>query len=71
VFSDIVLPDMNGIELMDKLVYKAHKLRFLMSSGYTERDENVSKRLEEEEIDFIQKPYSITPLLKAIRGVLG
>ena len=70
VFSDIVLPDINGVELMDKLAPKAHGLRFLLSSGYTERDENVGKRLEEEGIDFIQKPYSMTPLLKAIRESL-
>jgi two-component system cell cycle sensor histidine kinase/response regulator CckA len=70
VFSDIVLPDINGIELMDKLTAKAPKLRFLLSSGYTERDENVSKRLQEEGIEFIQKPYSMASFLKAIRGAL-
>ncbi len=70
VFSDIVLPDMNGIELMDKLATEAPKLRFLLTSGYTEKDEEVSKRLEEEGIVFIQKPYSMTTLLKLFRNVL-
>ncbi len=66
VVSDVVLPDTNGIDLIDKLLLKRPGLRVLLSSGYTDHKSRWRK-IKERGFRFLQKPYDLIDLLKAIQ----
>jgi DNA-binding NtrC family response regulator len=69
LFSDVVLPDGNGIELSDRFLKRKNKLKVILSSGYTDKKsqwEIIKKR----GFRFLQKPYSLISLLQAVREVL-
>lgn len=65
VFTDVGLPEMNGIQLVNRLKVTRADLRVLFSSGYMEKDLILPTGLP-----FIPKPYPISDLLKTIREVL-
>jgi len=57
LFSDIVMPDMNGVELAKTLKTRSEKLKILFMSGYN--DEILSNSgFCKENFDFLQKPFS-------------
>ncbi len=69
VFSDIVLPDFDGLVMADKIMKDKPGMRILFTSGYplTEKHEgnvHVSSR------NFIQKPFSMSELAMKIRHLL-
>ncbi len=68
VFSDIVLPDMSGIRLVEELS-SGRKLRVLLCSGYTD-DKAELQIIIERKHRFLQKPYSVQSLLMAVRETL-
>ncbi|MBK1833268.1 PAS domain S-box protein [Roseibacillus ishigakijimensis] len=69
LLTDVVMPEMNGVELSQKAKEIAPELKILFMSGYTE---NVVVRngLLKDEIAFIQKPFSLDALADKIRGEL-
>ena len=69
VFSDVVLPGRNGIELVDLLQAKSPDLPALLCSGYTDSRARWSV-IEDRHIPFLQKPYPSAALLRAFRNVL-
>lgn len=69
VFSDVVLPDMTGIDLVDELLSRNQKMKVLMSSGYFDRKSKYPL-IQEKGFVFLQKPYSIAELLKALREII-
>ncbi|OVE79063.1 hypothetical protein BVY01_03570 [bacterium I07] len=66
VFSDVVLPDGTGIELVEKLLDKKPELRVLLSSGYTDQKSQWAT-IKEKGFPFIEKPYSLCDLLLALQ----
>ncbi len=70
VFSDIVLPDRTGIELVEELTQLKPGLKVLLTSGYADQKSRWSD-VNEKGLPFLQKPYSLADLLKTIREVLG
>jgi len=68
LFTDMVLPDGSGQELAKDLRKKDQNIPVLLSSGYT--FENIKKIKEEEKYEFIQKPYSIVTILRAVKRCL-
>ena len=70
VFSDVILPDITGIELVELLLQKKKDLKILLTSGYTMQKEKLSV-IQERGYPFLQKPYDITDLLANIRRVIG
>nr|HPJ72181.1 ATP-binding protein [bacterium] len=68
-FTDVVLPDGNGLELVEELRKRVPALRVLLSSGYIDLREN-GDRIRELGLPFIEKPYQIRPLLNRIRAEL-
>jgi signal transduction histidine kinase/DNA-binding response OmpR family regulator len=57
LFSDIVMPDMNGVELAKALKARSEKLKILFMSGYN--DEILSNSgFCKDNFDFLQKPFS-------------
>jgi DNA-binding NtrC family response regulator len=69
VFSDIVLADKTGIELVEELMEMKPGLKVLLTSGYADKKSRWSD-VSEKGFPFLQKPYSLADLLSTIRGVL-
>lgn len=69
ILSDIVMPEMSGPELVTRLKLYYPEIKVLYMSGYTD-DAIVRYGILEDNIQFIQKPFSPVSLLKKIRTVL-
>ena len=67
--TDVVMPEMNGRELADRLVAIRPSLRHLFMSGYT-ADVIAHRGVLDEGVNFIQKPFSLKDLAVKIRTVL-
>ncbi len=68
VLLDLMLPDTDGIELMDRLPELADRpVIFISAYG---RDETMARALEAGAADYIVKPFSPTELTARIRAVL-
>ena len=69
MITDMVMPEMNGKELADKIKIKYPKIQILYTSGYTDLD-IVRNGTIIKGINFLQKPYSANTLLTKIREIL-
>ncbi|TAN36135.1 MAG: PAS domain S-box protein [Verrucomicrobia bacterium] len=69
LFSDVVLPDGNGIELSEKILAQQPGLPVLLCSGYTDERSRWAA-IEEKGFHFLQKPYPLSALLGAVRKIL-
>ncbi|MBN2029078.1 PAS domain S-box protein [bacterium] len=69
IFSDVVLPDGNGIELVDELSCNDPRLRILLSSGYTDH-KSQWPLIQEKGYQFLEKPYTLFGLLGAIQEAI-
>ncbi|MEJ2634540.1 MAG: PAS domain S-box protein [Calditrichia bacterium] len=70
IFSDVVLPDGNGIQLVEKLLESAPELPVLFTSGYMD-NRSQWPVIQEKGYAFLKKPYSLTELVKTIHEVLS
>ncbi len=68
VLLDLILPDVDGIELM-RQVPELADLPVIFISAYR-RDETVAKALESGAADYIVKPFSPTELVARVRAAL-
>jgi len=66
IFCDVVLPDISGVELVEKLHQMNSECEILISSGYTDRKSQWSV-IREKGYTFLQKPYSLMDLLQVLR----
>jgi len=69
LFTDVVLPDGNGLDLAEEQIKKQPGLGILLSSGYTDLKEN-GARIRELKLPFLQKPYLAGNLLEKIGEIL-
>ncbi len=69
LFSDVVLPDGNGIDLAEELIELKPKLKILLSSGYSQ-DKNQVESIQEKGWKFIQKPYSLIEIIGIVKRLL-
>lgn len=66
VLLDYYMPDMNGIEVLEKLWYIDPSVPVLLFSGYSQS--SIMRNCERDNaIGFLQKPYTINELLFAVR----
>ena len=70
VVLDIVMPDMGGGEVYDRLKEINPDVKVLLSSGYS-IDDQASEILERGCDDFIQKPFSLKAMADKIAGILS
>jgi PAS domain S-box-containing protein len=70
VFSDIVMPGMSGIDLVEVLSERWPDLRVVLTSGYTEQKAQLETFLGEG-YPFLSKPYDVPSLLKRLKKSLG
>jgi CheY-like chemotaxis protein len=69
VILDMIMPDMNGGEVYDRLKEIAPGIKVLLSSGYS-IDGQATEILERGCDGFIQKPFTIKQLSQKIREIL-
>jgi two-component system, cell cycle sensor histidine kinase and response regulator CckA len=67
--TDVVMPDMNGRELADRLRHLDSKIETVFISGYT-ADVIARRGVLEEGANFIQKPFQLKDLAHKVRTVL-
>ncbi len=70
VFTDAILPDGNGVELLANVLGRRPDLRALLSSGYTDKHALIELATQRD-ISFLQKPYSLPDLLRTVSEVIN
>jgi PAS domain S-box-containing protein len=69
LITDVVMPQMNGRELLEQLIRIRPGLRTLLMSGYT-ADVIAHHGVLQEDVHFLQKPFSVVQLAEMVRGIL-
>jgi two-component system, cell cycle sensor histidine kinase and response regulator CckA len=69
VLTDVVMPEMSGLELSRRLTVLRPDVPVLFMSGYTE-SEKLQPEIHESEAPFLQKPFSAESLVLRIREAL-
>ncbi len=70
LLTDVIMPEMNGRDLSEKLLPGYPHLKCLFMSGYTS-DVIDQHRILDEGVHFIQKPFSKRDLATKVRKALG
>ena len=70
LMTDVVMPDMNGRDLAQKLHLLSPQLKCLFMSGYT-ADVIAQHGVLDDGVQFIQKPFSLPDLAVKVREVLN
>jgi two-component system cell cycle sensor histidine kinase/response regulator CckA len=69
VFSDVVLPQKDGLTLVDELRARKPDLSVVLSSGYTDQRSQWPV-IRERGFHFLQKPYGVSELLPVVKEAL-
>lgn len=69
LLTDVIMPDMNGRELAEKVQEKFPQIRVLFMSGYTS-DVIAHRGIIEAGVNFISKPFSLQTLAEKVKAVL-
>ena len=69
LMTDVVMPEMNGRELADRIAAIRPDIKCLFMSGYTS-NAIVHRGVLDEGVSFIQKPFSMKDLAAKVREVL-
>jgi CheY-like chemotaxis protein len=69
LLTDLIMPNMGGIEVADHVQKLKPAIKILFISGYTQ-NAIVDNHVLEAEISFLEKPFSPTGLLRKVREVL-
>jgi two-component system, cell cycle sensor histidine kinase and response regulator CckA len=69
LLTDVVMPQMSGRQLADKLLASRRELKVLYMSGYTE-DIALRHGIAEASAAFLQKPFTPNALLRKLREIL-
>jgi PAS domain S-box-containing protein len=69
LIADVVMPELGGGELVERLIERRPNLKVLYISGYT-NDEVVRRGIRRTEAHFLQKPFTAQELMRKVRKVL-
>lgn len=69
VFSDMVMPDKTGLQLVDLLLSRRPELPVLLTSGYMD-DKSQWSIICQRGFRFLQKPYALSVLLQAVKETI-
>jgi two-component system cell cycle sensor histidine kinase/response regulator CckA len=69
LLTDVIMPEMNGRELSEKLITISPGMKVLYMSGYT-ADIIATHGVISDDVQFLQKPFSIESLSSKVREVL-
>jgi CheY-like chemotaxis protein len=70
LLTDVVMPEMGGLELAARAAERAPNIRIILMSGYTDADVGTIGRGERVE-GFLSKPFTAESLLEAVRSLGG
>jgi len=70
LISDVVMPEMGGPQLADRLAVLRPDTKVLFLSGYTD-DDVVRQGLQAADLNFMRKPFSMEMLSRKVREVLA
>jgi len=70
ILSDVVLPEINGINLVEQFLHLKPALKVLLTSGYMDRKSQWPV-IKERGYTFLQKPFDQADLFKAVRKALS
>ncbi len=70
ILLDMQMPDINGLELMERLEQGGHTTPIIFLSGQS-HPQQIVKGLKKGAIDFLFKPFNVEELLNAIRTALN
>ena len=70
LITDVVMPEMGGIELEKKIRTKYPDIKVLYCSGYPDDNLVSDNRILNNEVNFIPKPYSSKELAQKVREIL-
>ena len=69
IITDLIMPEMDGIELYNEIQKLKPDIKFLFISGYT--DETLSEiGVKINKIKFLRKPFNIKEISSEIRKIL-
>lgn len=66
---DVVMPDINGRELAERIKALHPRVKVLFMSGYTD-DEVVRRGVQMAKVEFMAKPFSSVTLAAKVREIL-
>jgi two-component system cell cycle sensor histidine kinase/response regulator CckA len=69
LITDVVMPEMSGRELAERLLEQHPETKLLFISGYTD-DAIVRYGISEAEMAFLQKPFTPDELIRKVRDIL-
>jgi FixJ family two-component response regulator len=69
ILLDMQMPDITGLELMDRLESVGHKTPIIFLSGQSQ-PQQIVKGLKKGALDFLFKPFNLEELLNAVRAAL-
>jgi hypothetical protein len=70
VLTDVVMPEMSGPQMVERMRREVGEIRVLYMTGYTD-DETVLRGVSADETALIQKPFSRQELARRVQEVLG
>lgn len=70
LLTDVIMPKMNGRELFQRVGAVHPDIKVLYMSGYTD-DIIVHHGILEEQVNFLQKPFTVHDFVQKVRKVLG
>jgi two-component system cell cycle sensor histidine kinase/response regulator CckA len=70
IVSDVILPDKNGVLLVEDILKNSAEIPIILCSGYAEETLIRSIKMNRK-FHFLQKPYQIPDLLKLIHELLS
>jgi PAS domain S-box-containing protein len=68
LITDVIMTGMNGLELYDKIIEKRPDIKVIFASGYMDSTD-VHKKIHENKLPFINKPFQINAFLRALNKV--
>jgi DNA-binding NtrC family response regulator len=69
LFTDVVLPDKDGLQLIDSIKKHKPEIRILLTSGYTDQKSQWLE-IRNKGYNFLQKPYNLIDLLSHVADAL-
>ena len=69
LFTDVVMPEMNGRQLAREAVLRLPKLKILYTTGFS-RNAVIHNGVLDQDVNFISKPFTIEQLASKARAVL-